>query len=204
MSDASPAEIDGQKLPFKRQIIGAILPDFHPRVASPIDFRVELAAVKGETKSRITAFGGAYEQVLLPSGDSRVAIKSLNLGDFIDASGEIIPERLSLAARQTDKVVSISSGEFFLGETRFGIAEQKVDADDDDSAVLGKAEVADHGIIARLRPDREQIWPPFTIDFEAEPALDTPQLLALIYFQRPYDKLKPEEKSRIDGFQSSP
>jgi len=200
--DAEPDEIAGQRVPFSRKIQGTVLPGIHPAVTAEIGFSVEFAAAGGEPVSRIIAFGGAFEQTALPEGRSLVWFKNLTLGDYFDPQDHLLPERLTATTSEVEGIVTMESGEFYLGKTRFEITRQLIEADDPASVILGSGQFGDHTFTASLRPEKERLWPPLKVKLASEPKLDPPAILARVYFHRPYAELAPEEKSRIDAMAS--
>lgn len=198
LADAAPEEIEGQLMPFKRRIFGKVLPKIHPLVISEIDFNIEFAAMAGAVKSRVTAFQDAYQQTMLPDGSSIVRFTSFNLGQYMDTKNFVIPENLTATARETENVVKLEAGEFFLGKTRFEIREQEIDTSDPEVAILCLAQVEGLVIEVRLKPGEESVWPPLSVELDSKPKMAQPELLAQIYFQSGYESLTVEEKTRID------
>ncbi len=203
LHDAEPATIEGQLVPFTRQVKGKILPELHPLVKSEIDFSLEMGSLEGAAASRILVFDGAWYQSVLPGGKSRVEFKDFNLGDFMDVGGLILPEHFTMRAQESDNTVTIGKGEFFLGKTNFQILQQQVDADDPKAAIRSSAAVGDYQITATVRPAKEQVWPPVAVELASKPQLKRPELLAQIYFQITYEELEPDQKSRIDDLVGS-
>lgn len=200
LSDATPDEVEGHRLPFTRKITGRVLPGIHEIVKAEIDFMVEFAAIASDPIVRITASGGALQQITLPDGTSVLRVNGLSIGRFLGTGVDMLPERLTMTAREGDDNISIEDGEFFLGLTRFEISSQKLNAKEKHAALLAKGQADGREIVAVLRPTDEQAWPPLTIEFRTEPPIAQPELLALIYFQRSYDATSPEEKLRIDAW----
>jgi hypothetical protein len=198
LADATPEEIEGQLMPFKRRLYGKVLPKIHPLVISKIDFNIEFAAVAGATKSRVTACGGSYQQTMLPDGSSIVRFTGFNLNKYMDMKSFVSPENLTTTVRETDNVVKLKDGEFFLGKTRFEIRKQEIDSSDPEAVILCQAQVEGLAVVAMLKPDKENSWPPLIVELDSKPKKAKPELLAQIYFQSAYESLTPEEKTRID------
>lgn len=198
LSDANAETIEGQIVPFTKRVSVKLLPTLHPAVKSDLDFSFEFAAINGETSNRMLAFGGALEQTLLPDGVSRVQISNLNIEKYLDCENLVIPQNFSMKAVQEDSIVNLEAGGFNLGETRFQTDSQQVDADDPEEAIVGRAEVGEYRIEAKVRPKKDGGWPPISVELVSDPKLESKELLALIYFQRKVSELTPEEKARVD------
>ncbi|MDF1850938.1 MAG: hypothetical protein P1U85_08905 [Verrucomicrobiales bacterium] len=203
LSDASPVIIDGREMPFNKKVSGAFLPGIHEAVIAEIKFSVEFATVGGKTSHRILFFDGAIEQAMLADGVSRVQFKNLSVADYLDCEDLVMPQNFTLMAREQDSAVMLEPGEFTLGTTRFETAAQEVDADAPEEAIIGRAKVGDYEIESKVRPEKDRIWPPISVELTSKPELGPRKLLALVYFQRELSELTEDEKAKVERLHQS-
>ncbi len=201
--DAGPDQVEGHTIPYKRKIVGKVLPNIHEVVISTIDFEVELASIDGKSKSRTRAFGGAFFQASLPGDSGIVRFRDFTISDYLDCEGQIIPERLNLDASQTKNTLDVENGEFYLGRTQFKIPAQQIDTKDEASTILGVATVGGEPLSLLLKPNHDQNWPPFIVTLETQGSATKKDLIAGIYFARSYAELTKDEKSRVDELAES-
>ena len=95
---ASPQQVDGQMLDFKKRIEGVVREGAHKSVTAPIVFSVDMTADGWEMTSRTVAFDGAMEQILMPDGQSIVHFRNLTLSDYVETPGRLLPEQMRFTA----------------------------------------------------------------------------------------------------------
>ena len=195
---ATPVRIDGHYLPFSRMIRGSVLPGIHELVTKEIDFTLELAAVGSQTKGRLIAFGGTYEQVDLPDGGQRTILRDFTPADYLNCADLLPPERFNLTIHDqpASTIKEIDGGEFYLGKTRFEVPAQTQDEADPASGTVGHAEIGDLKITVRY-PSNSTSWSP-RAELTSEPEMTSHDLLSRIYFERAYEELDAAQKSRVD------
>lgn len=201
--DATPDSLDGIELPFKRKIIGNVLPQIHASVKSPIDFSVELGAKNGSTVSRLTAFNGEFQSCSLPGGDTVVQFTDFLPERFLDPGSFVVPEQLNMNARiSKDGRVAVSEGSFKIGLTEFAIPEQEVDENDPDAKIVSSGTAGNTDVTASMVLLEDQVWPPFRVHLESEQTMNPKELFANVYYHRPFEELAEDEQQKVKSLAS--
>ena len=210
LEDAQPETIDGNHVPFTRRIVGELKPEMHKSLTRKIDFTVELGAVAGEMVARARGFNGAVEAVNLgPLGHETITFKDFTPADFLapEFSGPVskfsmviqTPEK---AAEAGPRTANLESGNFTLGTTLFTMAPQVLNHDpskpgESTDPIIATSQRDGLEITATL--EQSQQPPFFRVGLSSKPPRETRDVIALLWFGKPYSNLTADQAATVDA-----
>jgi hypothetical protein len=210
LEDAQPVTIDGYPVPFTRSIVGELKPEMHKSLTRKIDFTVELGAVVGQMVTRARGFNGAVEAVNLgPLGHETITFKDFTPADFLapDFSGPV--SKLSMVIQTPEKAAeagprpaNLESGNFTLGTTLFTMAPQVLNHDTSKPDELADPIIATSqrdGLEITVTLNQSQQPPFFQVGLSSKPSREPRDLIALLWFGKPYNDLTADQVATVDA-----
>jgi hypothetical protein len=210
LEDAQPDTIAGNPVSFTRRIVGEIKPEMHKSLTQKIDFTVDLGAVAGQLVSRARGFNGAVESVNLgPLGHKTTTIKDFTPSDFFapDLSGPV--SKLSMVIHTPEKAAeagprpaNLESGNFTLGSTLFTMAPQVLNHDPSKPDELADPIIATSqrdGLEITATLTQYQEPPFFRVGLSSKPPRESRDLIALLWFGKPYSDLPADQAATVDA-----
>ena len=210
LEEAQPDTIDGNPVPFTRRIVGVLKPEMHKSLTRKIDFTVELGAVAGEMVVRARGFNGAVEAVNLGSlGHEKITFKDFTPADFLAPEFRGPLSKLSMVIQTPEKAAeagprsaNLESGNFTLGNTLFSMAPQVLNHDpskpgESTDPIIATSQRDGLEIIATLKQSQQP--PFFRVGLSSKPPRETRDLIALLWFGKPYSNLTADQAATVDA-----
>ena len=192
------AELDGKGVTFDQSLNMTIKPEIHEKVIRDIPLTFQFGMDKGRSATRVSAFGGAFEQADFADGRSRVRLSSLSPNDYLNFEGYIVPDDITMTAVQKGDQVSMEAGSFRIGKTTFTFEAREFE-DSAEESMTGKATAGPYQVTAHVRPDKsDKSWPPMIVELSSQPDAPRKEILAQLYHGTDYDSLNGDQKAAID------
>ncbi|MEM7783888.1 MAG: hypothetical protein AAF623_11090 [Planctomycetota bacterium] len=202
LEESESVQMDGLTLPFKKKIVGKVMPEIHQSVRKEIDFVGEFGALESRVVLRWRLFNDSVELTSIPKRGTVGRIENLTLGDYFEIGSSMTPEKLTLTFEtDEDKKTQVQPGEFFLGKTRFEISEQEFDSREDAAGIKAVANLSGQTIEATLRSAKNKLWS--RVELKLHEDVDVGEIISRIYYQTKYEDLDETQTSRIDGLLES-
>ena len=200
--------IDGRPVTFQKSINGTLKPLLNPSIKDPIAFHLDVGL--GDNNRlfyRFTALDGKAEMYFDEFRAGYYKARNLPLTTYLSAAPYDLPDTLTLDVRMTESQDArldqehLPSGRLTLGVTDFVIQPDQTVTDETSDhyrykfKAIHKTAAGEITATLQLQSMEPRVLP----SFSSTPAMEPKDLLATIFFGKPYADISPEARQATDA-----
>ena len=190
---------------YQRRIKIIVFPKLHPKIRQPINLAIEFGHVENKLKYRLKAFEDNLDIELKADQSIDARCLRLNLDKYFEGT---LPQELTVETVTTDvpgtpfHSLEIRGGTFKLGQGTFVISARMLERCDEQNLISFTLATCHQGnveidYVFTISRDTTGL-PQFSQQLVTNPPTDQRQILALLFYGKPWTDLNDTERNEID------